>query len=132
MMNYHETKSQPITKVMVWQAYWKVRKNKGGSGVDGMTWAKLEENLSAEMYKLWNRLSSGSYHPMAVKSVEIPKKDEGVRPLGIPTILDRIAQQVVKTHLEKQLEPLFHEASYGQNQYKRNPNLFYHWKLVQP
>ena len=112
-MNYHETKSQPITKVMVWQAYWKLRKNKGGSGVDGMTWAKLEENLSAEMYKLWNRLSSGSYHPMAVKSVEIPKKDGGVRPLGIPTILDRIAQQVVKTHLEKQLEPLFHEASYG-------------------
>lgn len=113
MMNYYETKSQPITKVMVWQAYWKVRKNKGSAGVDGMTWVKLEENLPAQLYKLWNRLSSGSYHPMPVKSVEIPKKDGGVRPLGIPTILDRIAQQVVRTHLEKQLEPLFHDDSFG-------------------
>lgn len=113
MIDYYETKSQPITKVMVWQAYRKVRKNKGSSGVDGMTWALLESDLSGHLYKLWNRLSSGSYFPQPVKAVLIPKKGGGSRPLGIPTILDRIAQQVVKHHLEMQLEPLFHDASFG-------------------
>jgi group II intron reverse transcriptase/maturase len=113
MMNYHETKSQPITKVMVWQAYWKVRRNKGSAGVDGMTWEQLDSDLKSHLYKLWNRLSSGSYFPAPVKAVEIPKKGGGTRPLGIPTILDRIAQQVVRQHLEKQLEPLFHDASFG-------------------
>ena len=113
MTDYYETKSQPITRVMVWQAYKKVKQNKGGSGVDGMTWAELDNNLSQHLYKLWNRLSSGSYIPDPVKAVLIPKKDGGVRPLGIPTLLDRIAQQVVKHHLEMQLEPLFHDSSYG-------------------
>jgi group II intron reverse transcriptase/maturase len=113
MIDYYETKSQPITKVMVWQAYKKVRKNKGGAGVDAMTWALLDSDLSGHLYKLWNRLSSGSYFPQPVKSVLIPKKGGGSRPLGIPTILDRIAQQVVKHHLEMQLEPLFHDASFG-------------------
>jgi len=98
---------------MVWQAYQKVRQNKGSSGVDGMTWSELESNLSGHLYKLWNRLSSGSYFPEPVKAVLIPKKGGGTRPLGIPTLLDRIAQQVVKHHLEKQLEPLFHGSSYG-------------------
>lgn len=113
MIDYYETKSQPITKVMVWRAHGKVKANKGGAGVDGMTWMRLEENLSGELYKLWNRLSSGSYHPEPVKRVEIRKKGGGTRPLGIPTILDRIAQQVVRAHLEKQLEPLFHDSSFG-------------------
>ncbi len=113
MIDYYETKSQPITKLMVWQAYQKVRKNKGSSGVDGMTWELLERNLSGHLCRLWNRLGSGSYFPMPVKAVEIRKKDGGIRPLGIPTILDRIAQQVVKHHLEKQLEPLFHDSSFG-------------------
>jgi RNA-directed DNA polymerase len=113
MIDYYETKSQPITKVMVWQAYKKVRKNKGSSGVDGMTWALLESDLPGHLYKLWNRLSSGSYFPQPVKAVLIPKKGGGSRPLGIPTLLDRIAQQVVKHHLEKQLEPLFHDSSFG-------------------
>ena len=113
MIDYYETKSQPITKVMVWQAYKKVRQNKGGSGVDGMTWAMLESDLPGQLYKLWNRMSSGSYFPQPVREVLIPKKGGGTRPLGIPTLLDRIAQQVVKQHLEMQLEPLFHASSFG-------------------
>lgn len=113
MIDYYETKSQPITQVMVWQAYWKVRKSHGGSGVDGMTWAALERNLSGHLYTLWNRLSSGSYFPSPVRAVQIPKRGGGSRSLGIPTLLDRIAQQVVKHHLEKQLEPRFHVSSFG-------------------
>ncbi len=113
MIGYYETKSQPITKVTVWQAYQKVRKNKGSSGVDGMSWALLESDVSGHLYKRWNRLSSGSYFPQPVKAVLIKKKGGGSRPLGIPTLLDRIAQQVAKHHLEKQLEPLFHQSSFG-------------------
>lgn len=113
MINYFETKSQPITRVMVWEAYRKVRSNKGGSGIDAMTWTELESDLKGQLYKLWNRMSSGSYFPEAVLEVEIPKKSGGVRKLGIPTLLDRIAQQVVKEHLEKQLEPMFHDSSFG-------------------
>lgn len=113
MIDYFETKSQPITRLMVWQAYKQVKANKGGSGVDNMSWEELDKDLSRQLYKLWNRLSSGSYMPHPVKSVEIPKKGGGKRPLGIPTLLDRIAQQVVRSHLEPQLEPLFHGSSFG-------------------
>ncbi|MBI3221375.1 MAG: group II intron reverse transcriptase/maturase [Bacteroidetes bacterium] len=113
MIDYYETRSQPITRVMVWQAYQKVKSNKGSSGIDNMDWATLERNLKPLLYKLWNRLSSGSYFPEAVKEVAIKKKSGGVRKLGIPTILDRIAQEVVKTHLERLVEPHFHASSYG-------------------
>jgi len=113
MIDYYETKSQPITKIMVWQAYKEVKSNKGSGGIDKMSWEYLEENKKTELYKLWNRLSSGSYFPQPVKQVTIPKKGGGERKLGIPTLLDRIAQQVVRQHLEKQLEPLFHNSSYG-------------------
>ena len=119
MIDYYETKSQPITKVMVWQAFKEVRANKGSAGIDKMSWEYLEENKTTEIYKLWNRLTSGSYYPNAVKQVAIPKKDGGVRKLGIPTILDRIAQQVVKRHLERIVEPQFHESSFG---YRPNRN----------
>lgn len=119
MIDYYETKSQPITKVMVWHAYKEVRTNKGSAGIDKMSWEYLEENKKTELYKLWNRLTSGSYYPSAVKQVGIPKKDGGTRKLGIPTILDRIAQQVVKRHLERIVEPLFHESSFG---YRPNRN----------
>lgn len=98
---------------MVWYAYKKVRANKGSSGIDGMNWESLEKNLSKQLYKLWNRLSSGTYFPEAVKQVSIPKKDGGERKLGIPTILDRIAQEVAKHQLEKIVEPLFHNSSFG-------------------
>jgi RNA-directed DNA polymerase len=113
MINYYETKSQPITRVMVFQAYKKVKANRGAAGIDQMSWDYLDKNLKTELYKLWNRLSSGSYFPLPVKQVEIAKKDGGSRNLGIPTLLDRIAQQVVKHELEKQVEPLFHSSSFG-------------------
>jgi len=113
MIDYYETKSQPITRVMVIQAYKKVRANKGSSGIDEMSWKDLDKDLNQQLYKLWNRLSSGSYFPMPVKEVEIEKSSGGMRQLGIPTILDRIAQEVVKTHLERIVEPQFHNSSYG-------------------
>lgn len=113
MIDYYETKSQPITKVMVWQAYKEVRSNKGSGGIDNMSLADLDKNKSKELYKLWNRLTSGSYFPEPVKQVAIPKKGGGARNLGIPTVLDRVAQQVVKHHLEKIVEPKFHESSFG-------------------
>ena len=113
MIDYYEIKSQPITRVMVWEAYKKVRANKGSCGTDGMDWEELNSNLNRELYKLWNRLSSGSYFPMPVKEVIIKKKQGGARKLGVPTLLDRIAQQVVKTHLEPLLEPHFHKNSFG-------------------
>jgi group II intron reverse transcriptase/maturase len=113
MIDYAETKSQPIDRLMVWAAYWKVRSNKGCAGIDNKDWAYFDKNRNAEIYKLWNRLTSGSYFPQAVKRVSIPKKGGGERSLGIPTISDRIAQEVVKTHLERIVEPLFHNSSFG-------------------
>ena len=113
MIDYYETRSQPITRMMVWQAYQKVKSNNGSSGIDNLDWATLDRDLNSQLYKLWNRLSSGSYFPMAVKEVAIKKKSGGVRKLGIPAILDRIAQGVVKTHLERIVEPQFHDSSYG-------------------
>lgn len=98
---------------MVWQAYKEVKSNAGSGGIDNMSWEYLHKNASTELYKLWNRLSSGSYFPKAVKQVAIPKKGGGERFLGIPTILDRIAQQVVRKHLEQQVEPIFHNSSFG-------------------
>jgi len=113
MIDYHETKSQPVSRYMVLQAYKEVRANKGSGGVDEMTWAELESKLSQNIYLLWNRLSSGSYFPKPVKQVEIKKKDGGIRKLGVPTLLDRIAQQVVRAYLEPKLDPLFHSDSYA-------------------
>jgi RNA-directed DNA polymerase len=113
MTDYFETKSQPISKIMVWQAYKEVRSNKSGTGIDEMTWAKLDANPAPHIYKLWNRLTSGTYFPDPVRQLGIRKKGGGTRYLGIPTILDRIAQQVVRHHLEKQLEPIFHKHSFG-------------------
>ncbi|RYY83817.1 MAG: group II intron reverse transcriptase/maturase [Chitinophagaceae bacterium] len=113
MIDYYEAGSQPITRLMVWQAYKKVRAGGTGTGVDAMSWDYLAKHAGAELYKLWNRLRSGSYFPMPVREVAIAKSDGGVRTLGIPTLLDRIAQEVVKHHLEKQLEPLFHNSSFG-------------------
>lgn len=94
-------------------AYWKVKSNRGGAGVDEESLLDFEKNLKANLYRIWNRMSSGSYMPPAVKQVEIPKKGGGKRPLGIPTVSDRIAQTVVKDMLEPVLEPVFHEDSYG-------------------
>lgn len=103
-----------IPKMMVWDAYESVRANKGAAGVDEQPIADFEVNLRDNLYKLWNRLSSGSYFPPPVKQVEIPKKDgKGKRILGVPTVADRIAQTVVRMALEPEVEPVFHPESYG-------------------
>lgn len=109
-----ETKSIPIAKRMVWEAYKKVRKNKGAAGIDNETIAMYEERLDDNLYILWNRMSSGSYFPISVLEVEIPKDDgKKKRKLGIPTVNDRVAQQVVKSYLEPRFEALFSIRSYG-------------------
>jgi len=102
-----------IPKREVWEAYKRVRANQGAAGVDGQTIADFEADLSNNLYKLWNRLSSGSYFPPPVRRVDIPKDDGRTRPLGIPTVSDRIAQMVVKRYLEPLVEPYFHQDSYG-------------------
>lgn len=108
-----QAKPFSITKRQVWDAYKRVRANKGSAGVDGQSLDEFERDLSGNLYKLWNRLASGSYFPSAVLRVEIPKGDGGKRPLGIPTVTDRIAQTVVKQHLEPALEVHFHDDSFG-------------------
>ncbi len=110
-----KAKSFDIPKREVWEAFKKVKANQGAAGVDGQTVADFEADLSANLYKLWNRMSSGSYFPPPVRRVDIPKGDSKTetRPLGIPTVADRIAQEVVKRYLEPLLEPIFHEDSFG-------------------
>src|SRR5712675_701269 len=104
-----------IPKQEVWEAFKKVKANQGAAGVDGQSIADFEGNLSDNLYKLWNRMSSGSYLPPPVRRVDIPKGDgkTETRPLGIPTVADRIAQEVVKRYLEPILEAIFHVDSYG-------------------
>ena len=108
-----ETKPFAIPKREVWEAFKKVKANQGAAGVDGQSVADFEANLENNLYKLWNRMSSGTYFPPPVRRVDIPKDGGGTRPLGIPTVADRIAQEVAKRHLEPLLEPVFHEDSYG-------------------
>lgn len=98
---------------MVWEAYKRVRTRKGSAGIDEQSITDFEKDVKDNLYKLWNRMSSGSYFPPAVKRVEIPKADGGVRPLGIPTVSDRIAQMVVKIAFEPEVEQHFHKDSYG-------------------
>jgi RNA-directed DNA polymerase len=102
-----------IPKREVWEAFKRVKANQGAAGVDGQAIQEFEEKLTANLYKLWNRLSSGSYLPPPVRRVDIPKANGGTRPLGIPTVADRIAQEVVRRYLEPLLEPKFHADSYG-------------------
>ncbi len=108
-----EAKSFAISKRQVWEAYKKVKANKGAAGVDGQTISEFEKNLEGNLYKLWNRMASGSYFPLPVKRVEIPKGDGRLRPLGIPTVADRTAQMVAKEFLEPEMERVFHPDSYG-------------------
>jgi len=107
------TKPFAIAKRAVWEAYRQVKANRGAAGIDEETIAMFDQNLSRNLYKLWNRMSSGSYFPPPVKQVEIPKAKGGTRKLGIPTVSDRIAQTVVKRAIEPILDPIFHPDSYG-------------------
>ena len=102
-----------ISKWEVWEAYKRVKANQGAAGVDGQSLAEFEEDLKNNLFKIWNRMSSGSYFPPSVRRVDIPKDDVGARPLGIPTVADRIAQTVAKRYLEPILEEYFHPDSYG-------------------
>ena len=102
-----------IPKREVWEAFKKVKANQGAAGVDGQSVSDFEADLSNNLYKLWNRMSSGSYLPPPVRRVDLPKDDGRTRPLGIPTVGDRVAQEVVKRYLEPLLEPIFHEDFYG-------------------
>ena len=108
-----EAKPYNIPKRLVWEAYQRVKANRGAAGVDGVSLAAFELDLKGNLYKLWNRMSSGSYHPPPVRLVEIPKGTGGTRPLGIPTISDRVGQTVAKMVLEPLVEPHFHPDSYG-------------------
>ena len=102
-----------ISKWVVWEAYEKVKANQGAPGVDGETIAEFERDLQGNLYKLWNRMSSGTYFPPPVRAVEIPKAGGKVRVLGVPTVSDRVAQTVVRSYLEPEVEPIFHPDSYG-------------------
>jgi RNA-directed DNA polymerase len=107
------TKSLPISKRMVYNSYLKVIAKDGSAGIDKQSIEMFNENLSDNLYKLWNRMTSGSYFPPPVRTVFIPKKQGGKRPLGIPTVSDRIAQGVVKDYLEPSIETIFHPSSFG-------------------
>lgn len=108
-----EGKSFHISKHQVLEAYKCVKANRGAGGVDGVDFETYEKDLKSNLYKVWNRMSSGSYYPKAVRGVEIPKKNGKTRLLGIPTIEDRIAQMVVRISFEPKVEPHFYGDSYG-------------------
>ena len=113
MIFKEETRSIPITKEMIWEAYKQVKSNGGSAGIDSMSLVYLDRNKSKLLYKLWNRMASGSYFPQAVKRVDIPKDGGKTRALGIPTVMDRVAQQVLKNYLEPRFESEFLDISYG-------------------
>ncbi len=108
-----EAKPFSISKHAVWKAWLRVKANQGAAGVDGQSISEFEKRLKPNLYKIWNRMSSGTYFPPAVRRVRIPKSDGRERALGIPTVGDRVAQMVLKLYLEPQVEPLFHPDSYG-------------------
>lgn len=113
MMKEEMTKSLPVSKRMVFDSYLKVVSKNGGAGIDRESIGMFDANMSKNLYKLWNRMTSGSYFPPPVRTVFIPKKQGGQRPLGIPTVSDRIAQGVVKDYLEPTMEAVFHNSSFG-------------------
>ena len=108
-----KTRSFEISKNVVMEAFKRVKANKGAAGIDDESITVFEGNLKDNLYKIWNRMSSGSYFPPPVKAVEIPKKSGGKRILGVPTVADRVAQMVVKMYFEPKVEPCFHQDSYG-------------------
>ncbi len=115
---WNETKSVPVSHTMVWEAYKRVRSNQGSAGVDQISMDEFDADRSKHLYKLWNRMASGSYFPPPVKEVEIPKKDGDFRKLGIPTVLDRFIQQSIQQEMNKIFDPGFSLYSYGFRQGK--------------
>jgi RNA-directed DNA polymerase len=113
MTDLNKAKPFEIPKELVWKAWQAVKANRGVAGVDEQTIEDFESERNKGLYKIWNRMSSGSYMPPAAKRVEIAKSDGKLRPLGIPTVSDRIAQMVVKSVLEPEWDPCFHPSSFG-------------------
>ena len=113
MIFNEQPKSQPISRLQVNEAFKKVKANKGAMGIDGVSMEEVTKNLRKFLYPIWNRMASGSYQPKAVRQVLIPKGDGKMRPLGIPTIVDRVAQQVIATELEQIVDKHFHPSSFG-------------------
>ncbi|MGK0169876.1 MAG: hypothetical protein ACI9W2_001599 [Gammaproteobacteria bacterium] len=113
MTNLAGAKSFDVSKREMREAYKRVKANRGGVGADGVTISQFEQDLSKNLYRVWNRMASGSYFPPPLKRVSIPKGDGRTRPLGIPTVSDRIAQMVVKRRLAPYVVPTFHADSYG-------------------
>ena len=118
MTLFDKTKSYPITKQQVWEAYKQVKSKGGSAGVDGVTISQVAANPKKCLYPVWNRLASGSYFPAAVKQVVILKADGGERKLGVPTVRDRVAQTVIANELEGIVEPHFSESSFGYRPHK--------------
>ena len=108
-----QRKAFEIPKSLVWRSYKEVRKNRGAPGCDGQTLTEFDANRDNHLYKIWNRLSSGTYFPPPVRAKRIPKSDGNERILGIPTVADRVAQGAVKLYVEEQLDPIFHETPMG-------------------
>lgn len=102
-----------ISKNLVWEAFLQVKANRGAPGIDGITIDDFERDLKNNLYKIWNRMSSGTYFPKPVREVILPKPDGRERVLGVPTVAERVAQTVVRLHLEPTIEPIFHPDSYG-------------------
>jgi len=113
MIFNEQHRTQPISKLQVNEAFKLVKANKGSSGIDGLTIDEVSSNIRKYLYPLWNRMSSGSYFPKPVRQVLIPKGNGKMRPLGIPTVVDRVAQQVIATELEAVVDKRFHPNSYG-------------------
>ena len=113
-MDVHVMKTVPIEYQMVVKAYRKVKQGGKAAGIDGESWKEFEKKgIEKQLYVIWNRMASGSYFPQPVREIEIPKKDGKMRKLGIPTVRDRIAQQVVKAYAEQRIDAHFHPNSYG-------------------
>src|ERR1700687_4771539 len=112
MSEMASTKPYRIAKRVVWEAYQRVKANRGAAGVDDETIAIFEQNFAGNLYKLWNRMSSGAYFPPPVKQVEIPKAKGGTRKLGVPTVSDRTPKTVANLMIEPILDPIFQEESY--------------------
>jgi RNA-directed DNA polymerase len=108
-----ETKPYNISKQVVLKAFKRVKENRGTYGIDNQSIEDFEKNLKDNLYKIWNRMSSGAYFPKPVKAVAIPKKSGGERILGIPTVEDRVAQMVAKMYFEPKVEEMFYDDSYG-------------------
>ena len=117
-MSQPQSKPFCISKHAVLEAWKRVKANQGAAGIDEESIGDFEHRLKDNLYRLWNRMSSGSYMPPPVRTVSIPKAGGGERKLGIPTVMDRVAQMVVKMQLEPHIEPLFHEDSYGYRSFR--------------